>query len=264
MFRLDISPSTIYTGKETTLRTRFRYTGDRPAYHVQLRINLPHALAHIRGRTRTSTPRIDPGGYLETNVTVRPRAAGTHTITLRNSSLRRSNGQFITLNDLSETVKVIADESKESTSRDQTAYVRKQPHTVFISYASQNERYAFKACKLIEASGIRCAIAPRDIRHGKGWKKRLVRLLDKTKLVVLIYSEAANESKQVRREIDIAYENNQPILTFVVQKAPLCDDFRYCISKDHWLDATRAPRSRPYKRLVRAVHRILLEERRAR
>jgi hypothetical protein len=76
-------------------------------------------------------------------------------------------------------------------------------------------------------------------------------------MVVLIFSEAAARSKQVQREVDIAFEKDQFILPFIIQHAPPRGVFEYCISQRHWLDATVPPHEPHYQRLVKAVHRIL-------
>ena len=42
------------------------------------------------------------------------------------------------------------------------------PHDVFISYASEDHEVGEQVCGALEASGITCWIAPRDIPPGAG------------------------------------------------------------------------------------------------
>jgi hypothetical protein len=41
--------------------------------------------------------------------------------------------------------------------------------SVFISYAQQDKFAAEAACAALEAAGILCWIAPRDVEPGKAW-----------------------------------------------------------------------------------------------
>jgi hypothetical protein len=45
-------------------------------------------------------------------------------------------------------------------------------HDVFISYSSLDKAVADAACAALEAYGIRCWIAPRDIVPGKEWGEK--------------------------------------------------------------------------------------------
>ncbi|MBV8226902.1 MAG: toll/interleukin-1 receptor domain-containing protein [Verrucomicrobia bacterium] len=46
-------------------------------------------------------------------------------------------------------------------------------HDVFISHSSADKRAADAACALLETRGIKCWIAPRDIRPGSDWGELL-------------------------------------------------------------------------------------------
>ena len=45
-------------------------------------------------------------------------------------------------------------------------------HDIFISYAHQDRTIANAVCATLEAHGIRCWIAPRDILPGSDWGRR--------------------------------------------------------------------------------------------
>ena len=47
-------------------------------------------------------------------------------------------------------------------------------HDVFISYSSKDKPTADAACAVLEAKGIRCWIAPRDITPGADWGEAIV------------------------------------------------------------------------------------------
>ena len=75
---------------------------------------------------------------------------------------------------------------------------------VFISYANQDKATADAACAQLEAEGIRCWIAPRDVPPGAEWAGAIVDAIDDCRAMVLIFSSSTNESKQNRREVQQA------------------------------------------------------------
>ena len=47
-------------------------------------------------------------------------------------------------------------------------------HDVFISYSTKDKPTADAACAALEAKGIRCWIAPRDILPGSDWGEAII------------------------------------------------------------------------------------------
>ena len=58
-------------------------------------------------------------------------------------------------------------------------------HDVFISHSSADKRAADAACGLLEARGIKCWIAPRDIRPGSDWGESIITAIEQTRIVLL-------------------------------------------------------------------------------
>lgn len=129
-------------------------------------------------------------------------------------------------------------------------------HDVFISYSSRDKATADAVCHAIEADGIRCWIAPRDIHVGRTWKQSIVPAIRDSRMMVLIFSGEANNSPQVRREVDIAFESDVPILPFRIEDVEMSDDLYYCIASRHWLDALTDPRDDQIQELVLSVRAL--------
>src|SRR5215469_13145409 len=91
------------------------------------------------------------------------------------------------------------------------------PFDVFISYSTHDKAAADAACAVLEASGIRCWIAPRDIPPGTEWAKAIVDAIDRCRAMVLIFSSNANGSKQIHREIQRAFEREVPVVPFRIE-----------------------------------------------
>lgn len=85
---------------------------------------------------------------------------------------------------------------------------------VFISYSSVEKGTADEVCSHLESQGIRCWIAPRDVSPGDEYGEAIVDAITACRLMVLIFSSHANESPQVRREVERALskgKNNPPL-----------------------------------------------------
>ena len=73
---------------------------------------------------------------------------------------------------------------------------------IFISHSSKDADEAVKLCEFLENNGIKCFIAPRDIRAGKQYAEELVRGIDESEAMVLLMSKEANQSPHVLREVE--------------------------------------------------------------
>ena len=75
-------------------------------------------------------------------------------------------------------------------------------HDVFISHASEDKPTADAVCARLEADGIRCWIAPRDILPGTEWGEAIVDAIEGGRVMVLVFSAQTNLSRQVIREVE--------------------------------------------------------------
>ena len=92
-------------------------------------------------------------------------------------------------------------------------------HGAFISYSSDDKLMADAACSALETAGIRCWIAPRNISHGSEWGAAIVDAIDHSAVLVLIFSSNANESRQVRREVEHAVSKGVTIVPVRIDQA---------------------------------------------
>ena len=75
---------------------------------------------------------------------------------------------------------------------------------VFVCHASQDAGSAQRAVEALEAGGVGCWIAPRDIDPGENYTQAILDALDAAPAIVLVFSSATNESPHVSRELEIA------------------------------------------------------------
>lgn len=114
-------------------------------------------------------------------------------------------------------------------------------HKVFISYSTKDKTTADAICHILEQNGLECWIAPRNITSGKHYVREIIDGIKIAKIVVLVYSKNSQASDYVRNEIDNAFSNNKPILSFKIDETMPKESMEYYLKINHWLDAYPEP-----------------------
>jgi hypothetical protein len=133
-------------------------------------------------------------------------------------------------------------------------------HDVFISYPHQDKVVADAACAKLEAEGIRCWIAPRDVAPGAEWAGAIVDAIDNCRVMILIFSYHANQSRQVYREVQRAFDGEKPVVPFRIENIVPQKSLAYYMGSVHWLDALTPPVERHLGKLVGSVLALVAEE----
>src|ERR1700720_2887126 len=68
------------------------------------------------------------------------------------------------------------------------------PHDVFISHSSLDKPVADAVCAALKNTAIRCWIAPRDVQPGRSFAGEITRAIQRSKVMVLIFSAHSNTS----------------------------------------------------------------------
>lgn len=96
----------------------------------------------------------------------------------------------------------------------------------FISYENTNKSIAFKVCDYLEANGVTCWIAPRDVHAGE-YAGEITRALKSADNLVVICSSATSKSPHVRNEVSLAFGAGCKIVPFVLKDVDLDDSLEY-------------------------------------
>jgi hypothetical protein len=132
-------------------------------------------------------------------------------------------------------------------------------HDVFISYSTQDKAVADAACATLESRRIRCWIAPRDVVPGLSYAEALIDALNRSRIMVLVFSASANSSPQVMREVERAVNKGIPIIPFRIENVTPSKAMEYFLSAPHWLDALTPPLEKHLQRLADTVQALLTE-----
>src|SRR4051812_16979619 len=130
-------------------------------------------------------------------------------------------------------------------------------HDVFISYSSKDKPVGDAVCATLEAAGIRCWIAPRDIRPGTEWSEAIIDAIAASRAMVLVFSANANASPQVVREVERAVHREVVIVPFRIEDVPPSKSLEYFISTPHWMDAWSGPMDEHLGRLVETLRPVV-------
>jgi len=114
-------------------------------------------------------------------------------------------------------------------------------HDVFISYSSKDKPFADAACNILEKRGLRCWMAPRDILPGADWGEAIIDAINGAHAFVLVFSSHANESAQIKREVERAVNRGLPVVPVRIEQVAPAKALEYFISTPHWLDALTPP-----------------------
>jgi hypothetical protein len=130
-------------------------------------------------------------------------------------------------------------------------------HDVFICYANEDRERAGEICDSLEARGMQCWIAPRDVPPGAPYARAIIDAIRESRVFVLVFSSIANASDHVLREVESAADNNIPIIPFQIEDVVPSEEMPYYIKRVHWLDAFAPPLEQHLERLCEAVQGML-------
>ena len=129
----------------------------------------------------------------------------------------------------------------------------KPSHQVFVSYSTKDQEIAEGVRAALEAQGISCWIAPRDIKPGTLWGEAIVLALKNSKALVLIFSQNAVDSPWIPREVTVAVSERLAIVTFRIDNALPSNELRLQLVNVHWLTALPPPFEKHLADLVKSV-----------
>jgi hypothetical protein len=130
-------------------------------------------------------------------------------------------------------------------------------HDVFISHSSADKRAADAACALFEARGVKCWIAPRDIRPGSDWGESIITAIEQSRVMVLLLSTQANSSPQIRREVEQAVNRSVIIVPVRLENVIPGRSLEFFLSTSHWMDAFPPPFENHLENLSKTIHQIV-------
>lgn len=118
----------------------------------------------------------------------------------------------------------------------------------FISYSSKNQQMADSFRTLFNQNGIKTWMAPGDIHVGSSYMKEINHALKNCACLVLLLSNAAQESQWVIKEVERAVNYHKSIIPVQIESVILNDEFEFVLGSyqvvavhkiDHESDETK-------------------------
>ena len=112
---------------------------------------------------------------------------------------------------------------------------------LFISHSSADVSAAVRICEILESQGIRCWIAPRDVRPGYDYDEEIVEGIEATRAIIVVLSRHANNSEHVKREVELAAQQGGPIFPVLIEEVEPGKKLKYRLTGKQWIDAWQPP-----------------------
>ena len=130
-------------------------------------------------------------------------------------------------------------------------------HVVFICYSTTDKLVADNVCAHLESHAIRCWMAPRDVLPGENFPESIIKAIEESRIMVLIFSSHANSSPHVIRELMKAVTNELIVIQFRIEDAPLSKSMEYLMGMSQYLDARSPPVEQHIETLVKTIDLLL-------
>src|SRR5215467_9727640 len=124
---------------------------------------------------------------------------------------------------------------------------------LFVSHVTEDRAAASQIVDELERRGVRCWIAPRNVRPGGTFDDDIADAIESCRAMLLIFSSRCNESEYIRREITVAGNSNKLIIPFRIEDVEPKRGLSVRLANLHWIDAF-VTRERAIDEVVRSVH----------
>lgn len=124
---------------------------------------------------------------------------------------------------------------------------------IFISHSSDDGKIAKQVCNKLEERGASVWIAPRDIGPGEEWDEAIIEAIQNCDNVLVLISDSANESQQVKREINLAEGYDSTVIPVLVDGTEPAGKLKFFMETKQWLETNRQPDSEAIGQILQAA-----------
>jgi len=130
-------------------------------------------------------------------------------------------------------------------------------HEIMISYSLQDAPIAERVRTYLEDNGFSCWTAGRDVLEGEDFRAAIARAIQGCRVMVLVFSSAANTSRQIIRELKLADDANRAVVPLRIEKIVAAGNFAYFLGAAQWVEAIGGPNTELLQRLDAALRRYV-------
>lgn len=130
-------------------------------------------------------------------------------------------------------------------------------YDVFISHSSQSAKTAMSLVANLEADGLKCWVAPRDLNPGHEWAEGIIDGIEASKVFLLLLCPNANQSPHVLREVERAANKKKVIIPILTSQFPISKALEFFIACHHYFDMSGKSMGTVGEELSQAIHKTL-------
>jgi len=107
---------------------------------------------------------------------------------------------------------------------------------VFISHSSNDHKVAKTICTALEHRGLVCWMASRDVGPGQNYMDAIVRAIRDAKVMVLVFSQNANISSEILKELSLASKYKVNVIPARIEDVVPSEAFELEFATRQWID----------------------------
>ena len=127
---------------------------------------------------------------------------------------------------------------------------------VFISYSSKDYQLTESIKQSLEASNIRCWMAPDSIPAGSDYASEIAKAIKNSEICLVVLSKNSQDSKWVPKEIGEAINNGLTVIPFQIDDAIISDSFEFLLINCQKISAS-TNKDRAMRELINVISNIL-------
>ena len=127
---------------------------------------------------------------------------------------------------------------------------------VFLSYASVDRERALRVADALDAAGVPVWVDRRGITGGAEWAGEIAAAIRGCRVLVVLCSEESLASRNVRRELQLAWDRDKPILPLLLDRTEFSDAVAYFLQGRQWVEILDRPEAVWLPELLAAIGRF--------
>ncbi len=127
---------------------------------------------------------------------------------------------------------------------------------VFLSYASADRERALQIADCLEAAGVPVWIDRHSIAGGTSWSAAIVDGIKGCTALAVLCTPAAMRSRNVRQEIQLAWEFDRPALPLLLQPVEYPPEVAYALAGRQWIEILDRPTEAWLPTAIQALARV--------
>ena len=116
-------------------------------------------------------------------------------------------------------------------------------YDIFVSYRRSDRELVASVVRRLEARGVGVWYDA-DIEGGEDWREKIVDALTNSEMLTIFFSEDANNSRQLKKELAVADSLGKPVIPVLIENTAPRGAFLYELADRNWIQAFPEPMER--------------------